>query len=150
MSQTLTNLLVHLVFSTKERQPIIPQSHRERLHSYIGGIIRAEGAEPLMIGGTSDHVHAAIKMPATQAVSDLVRVVKANSSKWANDSRMSECRFAWQNGYGAFSVSASQIGKVRAYIGRQVEHHRTTTFKEELLALLTKHGMEHDPRHLWD
>jgi len=150
MSSTLTNLLVHVVFSTKGREPIIASDCGGRLYSYIGGIIRSEGAEPLAIGGTADHLHLAVKIGADQALSDLVRKVKANSSRWANDKRLAKGKFAWQNGYGGFSVSASQIGKVRSYTRNQEKHHRTKTFKEEMLGILRKHGVECEPKYLWD
>jgi REP element-mobilizing transposase RayT len=139
-----------VVFSTKGREPIISEEYRERLYSYIGGIIRNEGAEPLAIGGIADHVHLAIKIRSTHCLSDLVRMIKANSSKWINESNLSKCKFAWQNGYGGFSVSASQIEKVRNYIENQAEHHRTKTFKEELIEILEKHGVDFEPKYLWD
>ncbi len=150
MSSTLTNLLVHVVFSTKGREPIIFNEYSERIYSYIGGIIRSEGAEPLAIGGIEDHVHLVLKIRATHCLSDLVRKIKANSSKWVNENNLSSRKFAWQNGYGGFSVSASQIEKVRSYIDKQAEHHKTKTFKEELIEILEKHGVDFEPKYLWD
>ena len=150
VSSTLTNLLVHIVFSTKGREPIISNEYRGRLYSYIGGIIRSEGAEPLCIGGVEDHVHVATKIKSNHALSDLVRKIKANSSKWINDNHLSRGRFAWQNGYGGFSVSTSQIEKVRIYIENQAEHHKKKTFKEELIEILEKHGVDFDPKYMWD
>jgi len=150
MGRTLTNLLVHVVFSTKGHEPIVSDELRARLYPYMGGILRRDGAEALAIGGTADHIHLAIKIKSDRALSDLVRTVKANSSKWVNEHRLCTGRFAWQNGYGGFSVSASQIDKVRRYIDNQIEHHRAQTFEEELVGLLAKHGIQCDPVHLWD
>ena len=149
MSSTLTNLLVHVVFSTKGREPIITDEYRKRLYSYIGGIIRSEGAEPLAIGGIADHIHLATKIKSNHALSDLVRKLKANSSKWINENRLSIGKFTWQNGYGGFSVSASQIEKVKTYIENQAEHHKTKSFKGELIEILEKHGVDSDPKYLW-
>lgn len=150
MGSTLTNLLVHVVFSTKGNEAIIGDAWRERLYPYIGGILRGQEAEALAIGGTADHLHLAIKLKSDQTLADLVRLVKANSSRWVNENRLCHGRFAWQNGYGGFSVSASQIEKVRRYIENQVEHHRTQTFEEELVGLLIKHGVTYNPEYLWD
>ncbi len=150
MTSTLTNLLVHVVFSTKDRQPFIAEEYRDRLYAYIGGIVRKEGAELLAIGGVADHVHLALKIRSSHALADIVRKIKANASKWINDNRYVTGKFSWQNGYGAFSVSASQIEKVREYIDNQAEHHRGRTFKEELLEMVTKHGVDFDPQYLWD
>ncbi len=150
MASTLTNLLVHVVFSTKGRETTITDEYREKLHNYIGIIIRGEGAQPLSVGGMPDHIHIAMKYKSNQALSDMVRKIKANSSKWVNQKRFIKKRFAWQNGYGGFSISVSQVDKVRIYIMNQAEHHRTRTFKEELVQILEKHGIDYDPEYLWD
>ena len=150
MATTLTNLLVHVVFSTKEREPHISDKYRERLYAYMGGIIRSEGADPLAIGGTADHIHFVAKIKSNHALADLVRKIKANSSKWINENQLSKGRFAWQNGYGGFSVSASQIEKVRSYIGNQAEHHKKKTFREELSEILAKHGVDFELKYLLD
>lgn len=150
MSTTYSNILIHIIFSTKDRKPFISDQYRERLYAYIGGIIRSEGAEPLAIGGTIDHVHLVVKIKPNHALSDLVRKIKANSSKWINDNHLCQNKFGWQNGYGGFSVSTSQIEKVRRYIENQVEHHKVKTFKEELTEILMKLGVEFDPDYLWD
>jgi REP element-mobilizing transposase RayT len=150
MASTLTNLLVHVVFSTKEREPIITDRYRESLYAYIGGIIRRDGAKSLSIGGMPDHIHLAIKTRSNKALSELVRKIKANSSKWINENRFCKKKFSWQNGYGGFSVSASQINKVKNYIQNQAEHHKSKTFKEELIEILDKHGVGYDPKYLWD
>jgi len=150
MPSTLTNLLTHIVFSTKERHPMITDQYRKRLYAYVGGIIRHEGAEPLTIGGTEDHLHIAVKIKSSMALSDLVRKIKANSSRWINEKRFCQGKFAWQTGYSGFSVSASQIEKVRSYIENQIERHKTKTFKAELTEMLDKHMIEYDSEYLWE
>lgn len=149
MSSTLTNLLIHIVFSTKGRYPLITDQFNERLYAYIGGIIRHENTKPLAVGGTSDHLHIAVKIKSNMAFADLVRKIKANSSKWVNEKRFCQGKFAWQTGYSGFSVSASQIRKVSAYIENQEDHHKTKTFKTESIEMLDKHGVEYDSEYLW-
>ena len=150
VSTTYSNILIHIIFSTKDRKPLITDQYHQRLCAYIGGIIRNEGAILLALGGTADHLHILIKIKPTQAVSDLIRKIKANSSKWITDNHLCQHKFGWQNGYGGFSVSTSQIEKVRRYIENQVEHHQVKTFKEELIELLMKHGVDFDPKYLSD
>jgi len=149
MPGTYTNLLYHIVFSTKERQPLITPDVKEELYRYIGGIIRAEGGKLLEIGGIEDHVHIVAKLKPAIAVSDALRLIKANSSKWTNEGK-SKMRFAWQEGFGAFSVSESQVEPVAQYIRHQEEHHQVQTYREEFVSLLERHGVEYDPRYLWD
>jgi putative transposase len=152
MAGTYTNLLYHLVFSTKERKELIKKEFQEELYKYIGGIVRGEGGVLLEIGGMPDHVHLLAKLKPTRAVSDILRQIKANSSKWLNDEhkRFRIRKFAWQEGYAAFSVSESQVWRVKKYIRGQEEHHKRTDFKTELIALLEKHRVEYDERYLWD
>jgi putative transposase len=150
MPSTYTNLLYHIVFSTKDREPTITADWKEELHSYIGGIIRAEGGVQLEIGRIEDHVHILVKLKPTHCVADVLKLINANSSKWANDRQKIRTRIEWQVGYAAFSVSESQVEVVRAYIRNQEEHHRRQTFQEELVALLERHGVQYDPRYLWD
>jgi REP element-mobilizing transposase RayT len=147
---TYTNLLYHLVVSTKDRTPLITNELQEELYRYIGGIIRAEGGVQLEIGGIADHVHILAKIKPSIAVSDLLGKIKANSSKWANDHKMKMRKFGWQEGYAAFTVSESPVPAVRAYILTQAEHHREQTFQEEFVALLERHGIEYDPAYLWN
>ncbi len=149
MASTLTNLLYHIVFSTKHRIPLITEDIQEPLYRYVGGIIRGEGGSQLEIGGTPDHVHILARFPARKSVSDMLRHIKASSSKWLND-KGREDRFAWQEGYGAFSVSQSRVPAVRRYLENQEEHHRRWSFKQELISLLEKHGVEYDERYLWN
>ncbi len=149
MASTLTNLLYHLVFSTKGRAPLITDEIREPLYRYIGGIIKNQRGALLEIGGVADHVHLLARFPTSKAVSDMLRDVKSDSSGWINEARPHD-RFAWQTGYGAFTVSQSQVSAVRNYIQRQEEHHRHRSFKEELVGLLDKNEIEYDTRYLWD
>ncbi|HUY92431.1 MAG TPA: IS200/IS605 family transposase [Pirellulales bacterium] len=150
MAHTFTNLLYHIVFSTKEREPLIRDTWKSELYAYLGGIVRNERGILLQAGGTADHVHLLLKLPASVAVADMLRLIKANSSKWVNESGMSPGAFAWQTGYGAFSVSESQAPAVDRYIQNQVDHHRGQSFQEEFVALLQRHGVVFDPRYLWD
>ena len=150
MGSTLTNILLHIIFSTKDRDPLITSKHKARLHAYIGGIIVREKAVPIDIGGVEDHIHIAVRIKPNDSVSDLVRTIKANSSKWINDSHLSKTYFAWQGGYAAFSVSESQIYKVKDYINNQEEHHRQLTFKDELLKMLEKNNIDFDKKYLWN
>jgi REP element-mobilizing transposase RayT len=150
MPSTYTNLLYHIVFSTKDRRPFIVPKVRDELHPYLGGIIADLGGEPLEIGGVDDHVHLLAKLPANIAVSDALRVIKANSSKWVGERPDLVRAFAWQTGYSAFTVSKSQVPSLRKYLRNQENHHRKLTYKQELVALLEKHEIEHDKRYLWD
>ena len=150
MPSTFTNLLYHITFSTKQRVPLITNDFQEELYKYIGGIIRAEGGTQLEIGGIADHVHLLVKFKPSVTVSEMLNRIKANSSKWVNENNKSKQRFSWQEGYGAFSVSESQVSVVREYIQNQEVHHRKQTFQEEFIAILERHGVEYDPRYLWD
>jgi REP element-mobilizing transposase RayT len=150
MPSTYTNLLYHIVFSTKDRIPLITGNLQEELYNYIGGIIRAEGGVQLEIGGMNDHVHILGKFKPAISVSEMLNKIKSNSSKWANDHKMKLRKFGWQEGYAAFSVSESQVPLVREYIRNQDEHHRKQTYQEEFLALLERHGIKYDPKYLWD
>lgn len=149
MPSTYTNLLYHIIFSTKDRRPFIGSEFREDLHPYIGGIIRDFRGEPIEIGGVADHVHILAKLPATLAVADALRLIKSNSSKWAGEHPELVRTFAWQTGYAAFTVSKSQANAVREYIQNQEPHHRRQTFKQELVSLLKKNAIEYDERYLW-
>jgi REP element-mobilizing transposase RayT len=148
MPSTHLSLHYHVVFSTKARAPLIAAAWRERLHAYIGGVVRNIEGVPETIGGVADHVHLLIGLRATARLADVVRDLKAVSSRWVHD-EIGERAFAWQEGYGAFTVSASQREAVREYIARQEEHHRTRTFQEEYLELLQRSGVEFDERYLW-
>ncbi len=149
MPNTYTNLLFHIVYSTKYRKPLIQPSWQDELYGYMGGIIRAEKGVLLVAGGIEDHVHLLAKLPPTIAVSDMLRLIKANSSKWANE--LSDVSyFEWQAGYGAFSVSESNVPSVRKYIDSQDAHHRKQSFRDEYLALLRRHNIEFDERYVFE
>jgi putative transposase len=150
MSSTHTNLLYHIVFSTKNREPVITAPIRADLDKYIGGIIRGEEGTLLEIGGMPDHVHLVIRLKSIHSLATMVKIIKSKSSKWLNTQPKRPGRFEWQRGYAAFTVSASQLEKLRTYVRNQEQHHRRTTFQQEFRALLDKHGLEYDERYLWD
>jgi len=147
MSSTHLSLHYHLIFGTKNHEPIITPAWRDRLHAYLGGVIRTLDGVPEAVGGVADHVHLLIGLRATQTLADVLRETKSVSSAWVHED-VGVCSFAWQEGYGAFTVSPSQLENVRAYIREQEEHHRTRTFREEYLALLKRSGVEFDERYL--
>ncbi|MBT3878562.1 MAG: IS200/IS605 family transposase [Candidatus Scalindua sp.] len=136
MASTLTNLLYHIVFTTRKRQDLIIPALFIELYPYIGGIIREEKGKLLKIGGTSNHIHLLARFSASGSVSEMMRRVKGSSSKWVNENSKSASHFTWQRGYDAFSVSESSVGNVVSYIENQEEHHRNTTFEEKFLRLL--------------
>jgi len=149
MSHSYLGVFVQYVFSTKNRQPWIDSSLEERLWPYVGGIARSNNMKALAVGGASDHLHSLISLPSTLSVADAVRLLKAGSSKWIHDQFSTYADFSWQDGYGSFSVSPSQIDSVIAYIKNQKEHHRCKTFKEEFLEFLDKSGVEYNPRYVF-
>ena len=145
MPGTHSQILLHLVFSTKDRVSWITDAYAERIYGYIGGIVRAEGGMLYAIGGSGDHVHMYVRWKTDGAVADLMRTVKSRSTKWVR-SDLGVREFAWQDGYAVFSVSKSQEGAVRAYIAKQREHHARTGFGDELRRLLRAHEVEFDAR----
>ncbi len=148
MPSTYLSLHYHLIFSTKDRQCLIADDWRDRLHAYLGGAVRACGGIAESVGGTADHVHLLVGLRATHRLADVLREIKASSSEWIHQNiRVSA--FAWQEGYGAFTVSASQVAAVKIYIARQEEHHRRRTFQEEYLEFLRQSGIEFDEKYLW-
>ena len=149
MAHTFTSLLTHTVFSTSERRPFLAEAMRPDAHAYIGGILRQLRAVPIAIGGTPDHVHLLIRLPADLALADCLRVIKTNFSRWIKERWPDRRLFSWQSGYGAFTVSESNRGAVIRYIQDQEQHHRRISFQEEFLALLKKHGVEYDQRYVW-
>jgi REP element-mobilizing transposase RayT len=150
MPQSLSLLLVHFVFSTKDRFPYIDPSVRESLHSYLATVARNLGNECYRVGGVADHVHLIIRLSRTVAVASVVEELKTSSSKWLKTQSRELAKFAWQRGYGVFSVGPSNLPAVVAYIAKQEEHHRTQTFQEEYLAFLNKYGISFDDRYVWD
>jgi REP element-mobilizing transposase RayT len=150
MPATFSKLLYHLIFSTKSREPLITPELQEELYPYIEGIARGQDASLIEFGGVPDHVHLVIQLRPDRSVSEIVRLIKANSSKWANERPNAQGRFAWQRGYGAFTVSISQLEVVREYVRKQEEHHRTRGFREEFIDFLRRHEIEYDDRDIWD
>ncbi len=150
MAGTYTELIYHLIFSIKHREPLISRRLRAELYPYIGGILRDQGGHLLEVGGMPDHLHLLIRIKPDMSVSEIVRLVKANSSKWVNERPDQTGRFAWQRGCGAFTVSLSQVPMVSQYVRTQEEHHRKTTFQEEFLEFLKRHEIQFDEQHLWD
>jgi len=142
------NILLHFVFSTLGRRPLIGTDFRGDLFAYLGGIVREMNGTALAINGTSDHVHMLVRVRAGQSPAEIARVVKANSSRWVREKWKSD--FAWQKGYVVFSVSESSTLAVTKYIARQEEHHRKISFQEEFVAFLKKNRIEYDPRYMWD
>jgi putative transposase len=150
MPQSYTNLIYHIVYSTKERQPLITNDLQPRLYDYIGGMIRKRGGICLEIGGMSDHVHILAKLKPDKALSDVLRDLKANSTGWMHDVFPEMKDFTWQRGYGAFTVSSSQVEKVRQYIANQEEHHKKLgSFRDEFIKLLIANEIEFDEKYLW-
>ena len=148
MPSTHLSLHYHLVFSAKERRNLIDFAWRERLHAYLGGVIRSLDGIPEAIGGIGDHVHLLIGLRATHRLADVMRELKSASSEWVHkEVRMGI--FAWQEGYGAFTVSVSNLEQVVRYIRQQEEHHRKRTFQEEYRELLERSGVSFDERYLW-
>ena len=150
MGHTYSNLLVHVVFGTKNRAALIDGVLRPRLHEYMGGVARHEFGKAIEIGGTADHIHALLALRTDVSVAEAMRKWKSLSSGWVHKTFASRRAFAWQAGYAAFTVSQSAVDEVRAYIVRQTERHRRVTFEEELRAFLSRHAIPYDPDHLLD
>jgi REP element-mobilizing transposase RayT len=147
MPHTYTNLLYHIVYSTKERYPFISKELRPRLYDYLGGTIRGLGGIALEIGGIEDHVHLLVKLKPTMAVSKFLQDLKSNTSSWGKQNLHS--KFEWQDGYGAFTVGESIIKSVKRYIQNQEEHHMKFDFETEFKSLLEMSGIEFDEKYLW-
>jgi len=145
MSSTHLSLHYHLVFGTKNHEPIITPAWRERLHAYMGGMVRTRDGVPEIVGGVADHVHLLVGLRATHTLADFLRELKSSSSAWVHR-EIGIKGFEWQEGYGAFTVSASRLSAVKLYIKRQEEHHRKRTFREEYLEMLQRSGVEFDER----
>ena len=151
MPQSLAQIYLHIVFSTKDRRPFLSEaSIREEMHAYLGGICNNVGCSVLRIGGVADHVHILCRFCRTLTVADLVQELKRESSKWVKTKTPLLEEFHWQNGYGAFSLSPAHVEPARSYISTQEEHHRKTSFQDEFRRLLKKYGLEWDERYVWD
>lgn len=151
MGQSLSQIYLHIVFSTRERKPILRNEEiRKALHAYLAGTCRQQDSPSIIVGGTEDHVHILCQLAKTIAVAGLVRELKRDSSKWLKEQSRELQTFQWQRGYGAFSVSPSHLDGLKEYIRNQEEHHRTESFQEEFLRLLRKYGVEFEERYLWE
>jgi putative transposase len=148
MSHTFGNILLHFIFSTQGRRPLIKPDFRVDLFAYLGGIVHEMDGTALIVNGTADHVHMLARLRPVHSAAEVVRIVKANSSRCVHEKWDRE--FAWQTGYGVFSVSESNVGAVRKYIAEQEEHHRKHSFQEEFVAFLKKNNVAYDERYIWD
>jgi putative transposase len=148
MSDSYTNLLYHIVFSTKDRRPLITPDYEVRLYDYLGGTIRKLGGISLELNGTEDHVHLLAKLRPDCALSEVLRDLKANATGWMHDVFPSLKNFSWQRGYGAFTVSQSNVEAVRQYIARQKEHHRKISFRDEFIQFLQENGIDYNERFI--
>ena len=149
MANTFTCLHYHLIFSTKNREPWITTDVEQRIWEYLGGIARTNNMKALQIGGIEDHVHVVTGIPPSLAVSKALQLLKGASSKWIHETFSNMAGFEWQDGYGAFTVSKSNLPDVIDYAAHQREHHKVRTFQDEYRAFLAKHGIEYDEKYVW-
>jgi len=151
MPQSLSSVFLHIVFSTKERFPFLSDAEvRGQVHAFLGGIAKKLNCPPILVGGVADHVHILIHLGRSVSQADLVKELKRGSNLWIHERFPQIAKFAWQAGYGAFSVSASNVEAVRTYIENQPEHHAKVSFQDEFRAFLEKHGVPFDERYVWD
>ena len=150
MPQSLSYLLTHIVFSTKDRAPVLDPVVRSPLHAYLATVARSVDCECFRVGGIADHVHLAVRLSRTITMAQLIEELKTSSSKWLKTQSPALATFAWQRGYGAFSVGPSDLDALLHYIDTQEEHHRTRTFQDEYRAFLKKYGIDYDERYVWD
>jgi len=151
MPQSLAQVYLHIVFSTKNRTAFLQDKLlRNELHRYLGGTCRNLDSPSLVVGGVEDHVHVLCRFSRTITIADFVRELKRESSKWLKTKTADLAAFQWQQGYGAFSISPAHVEQLRTYIARQEEHHRKETFQDELRRILGKYGVKYDERYLWD
>jgi REP element-mobilizing transposase RayT len=150
MPQSLSSILVHLVFSTKNREPYITAEIEPELHAYVAAVFRECHSPALTVNGTANHLHTLFTLSRTITVAEIVEEVKKRSSKWVKTKGGVHRNFQWQTGYGAFSVSQSNVAAVKKYIAGQKEHHRRKSFEEEYRSILEKYGVAYDERYVWD
>ncbi len=150
MANTYTQIYLHVVFSVKGRQNLIHNDWKDELHKYICGIVIGNEQKVYAIGGVADHIHILVSIKPNIALSDLVRDIKANSSKWINEKSLVKGKFQWQEGFGAFSYAQSQLDTVIAYINNQEQHHQKKTFRDEYLELLQKFNISYDEKYLFE
>jgi len=151
MPQSLANVLIHIVFSTKDRRPLLQNlALRQELHTYLAGVSRTLDCPAIIVGGVADHVHILARQARVISLADWIKELKRGSGIWIKERSPEMAEFWWQGGYAAFSVSQSQSGRVQRYIQEQELHHRKLSFQDELRILLKKHGVEFDERYVWD
>lgn len=150
MPQSLAFLLVHVIFSTKDRAPLLTPTVSSDLHAYLATVARNTDCECFRVGGVADHVHIALRLSRTITLANLVRDLKTSSSQWLKTQSPALANFSWQKGYGAFSVGPADLEPLRNYIDTQEEHHRKRTYQEEYRAFLVKYGVDFDERYVWD
>jgi putative transposase len=151
MPQSLAKILVHAVFSTKDRRPLLrDKKGRDELHNYIGGILNRLDCQPVIVGGVEDHVHMLCALSRTSQASEMIKEIKRGSTLWLKGKGVEFHDFAWQSGYGIFSIGFSQIDAVRDYIRGQEEHHRKISFQDEFRQLLRRYQIEYDEQYVWD
>ena len=150
MPQSLSNLHVHLIFSTKQREPLLLRPFRERVHAYLATVLKNQDSPGLKVGGTSDHVYALFRLSKNCPLAKIVEEVKTSSSKWLKIQGRALANFHWQSGYGGFSVSPAELEQVVDYVTRQEAHHRVMSFQEEYRNFLKSYGIEYDEQYVWD
>lgn len=150
MPGTFSQIYIQVVFAVKGRENLIGQTWKDDLHKYIAGIIKGKDQKSIIVNGMPDHIHAFVGLKPSMPVSDLVRDIKNNSSKWINENKLIKGKFQWQEGYGVFSYSHSQIENVYNYIINQEEHHKVKTFREEYVEFLKKFEIEHNEKYLFE
>ena len=150
MAQSLSKVVLHIIFSTKDRESWLDSDVRPRMHAYLAAVCRDLGAQLVRVGGVADHVHIVTTLPRTLSQAQMIERIKKVSSKWIKTLDARYRGFFWQGGYGAFSVSPSQLDAVLQYVDTQQEHHRTRTFQDEYRELLRRHGIDFDERYVWD
>ena len=147
---SLSKILIHLVFSTKNREPWISKEIQQNLYAYLSGTCRTLGSECYRVGGYFDHIHMALILPRTLSMSELVSKLKSSSSKWMNENGQYDGKFSWQAGYGAFSLGFSQLDSLLKYIDNQEEHHLLRSFEEELIYFFHKYKVDYDEKYIWE
>lgn len=149
MAQSLSQILIHIIFSTKNHEPLISESYESQLQAYIAGICNDLDCQALIVGGTSDHIHILCELSRTLTVADLAKKIKTRSTKWMKSQSGDFRNFSWQSGYGVFSIGKSGAPKLKQYIKDQRDHHKKYSFREEYLRFLRKYGIEFDEKYLW-
>jgi putative transposase len=150
MGQSLSKLYIHLIFSTRGREPLLLGALRSRMHAYFAGVLNNHDCPAIRVGGTADHVHALFRLSKSRALAEVVEEVKTSSSRWIKTQARELGGFHWQNGYGGFSVSPDELTEVAKYIDQQERHHRSLSFQEEYRRFLKRYEIEYEERYVWD